>query len=81
MHWKLNIFFAEVAIQAKNHVVIVGYLNEIIGHINVLVGGLRLIGRVELDVTICGGLVYDLISVRHFLILISLNFFTHCVTC
>lgn len=65
MSLKLNIF-TEVAVETGNHVVIVGYLDEIIAQINILIGGVRGYGIVELDITVevFGGIVYGLIQVR-----------------
>ena len=72
---KLNIF-TEIAIETGNHGVIVGYLNEIIAEINVLISGVRGYGSIELDIglDVFGGIVYDLIQVRH-CFLISLYYY------
>lgn len=66
MPLELNIF-AEVAVNVGNHGVILGYLNDIIAEINILIGGVEVYTTVELDisVTVFAGIVCDLIKVRH----------------
>jgi len=55
----------EVAVEAGNHGVIVGCLNDIVVEINILIEGIKACGLVELDITVdvfCG-ILYALIQI------------------
>jgi hypothetical protein len=74
----------EVAVETGNHGVIVGCLNEIIAEINILIEGVRVYGRIELDISVvvfCSiiyGLIQIIVDVLHLVVNISVEI-TACI--